>query len=490
MMNLKENSGITLVALGVTIIVLLILAGITINFVAGKEGLVTTAQGIKANIETAEAEGQAKINSLQQAEYTEDGAVIMNDEDAPTINSLEVTDITNSSFTVKVNVTETGSGLAKIEYSIDDGEHYVTPDNSRAKAYTFGDVTPILKEYKVKVKATDVNNNSSYASKTIEKCKIGDYVNYTYDPVASGYNLTKELSGYTNSSAEDGSQTISQSSETLQWRILDIYTDESGNEMIDLVSATPTTNTVNLNGALGYNNGVYLLNDICAKLYSNSSKGITARSINLEDTEKHLTTAGLNKRNDFKFVDGSSSVQYGTTKTYTSKYWWYPNLYAYEIGSGVNVAETNAPIISQPNTTIANPDPYKESKASPSTSFTVPTTVTTEKDSRTQASNRVLTVTQTGYYDVYFDNGNKYYDEAGAVLTSSILYWVASRDAYCYSSYAYFGLRYAGTNVRGDYLFFTGGSAIDSYHRLRPVVSLSSSLLSGTKDSNGHWNLK
>ena len=177
-------------------------------------------------------------------------------------------------------------------------------------------------------------------------------------------------------------------------------------------------------------------------------------------------------------------------KTYTSKYWWYPNLYAYEIGSGVNVAETNASSISQPNKTIANPDPYKESKASPSTSFTVPTTVTTEKDSRTQASNRVLTVTQTGYYDVYFDNGNKYYDEAGAVLTSSILYWVASRDAYCHSSYAYFGLRYAGTNVRGDYLFFTGGSAIDSDHRLRPVVSLSSSLLSGTKDSNGHWNLK
>ena len=416
MMNLKENSGITLVALVVTIIVLLILAGITINLVAGKEGLVTTVKAIRANIETAEAEGQAKINSLQQAEYTEDGAVIMNDEDAPTINSLEVTDITNSSFTVKVNVTETGSGLAKIEYSIDDGEHYVTPDNSRAKAYTFGDVTPILKEYKVKVKATDVNNNSSYASKTIEKCKIGDYVNYTYDTVASGYKLTKELSGYTTGSAEDGSQTIFQSNETLQWRILDIYTDESGNEKIDLVSATPTSNYVYLQGALGYNNGVYLLNDICATLYSNSSKGITARSINLEDTEKHLTTAGLNKRNDFKFVDGSSSVQYGTTKTYTLDY-WYPNLYAYEIGSGVNVAETNAPIISQPNTTIANPDPYKESKASPSTSFTVPTTVTTEKDSRTQASNSVLTVTQTGYKSISFNDNNKYYDEAGAVLT-------------------------------------------------------------------------
>ena len=489
MMNLKENSGITLVALVVTIIVLLILAGITINLVAGKEGLVTTVKAIRANIETAEAEGQAKINSLQQAEYTEDGAVIMNDEDAPTINSLEVTDITNSSFTVKVNVTETGSGLAKIEYSIDDGEHYVTPDNSRAKAYTFGDVTPILKEYKVKVKATDVNNNSSYASKTIEKCKIGDYVNYTYDTVASGYKLTKELSGYTTGSAEDGSQTIFQSNETLQWRILDIYTDESGNEKIDLVSATPTSNYVYLQGALGYNNGVYLLNDICATLYSNSSKGITARSINLEDTEKHLTTAGLNKRNDFKFVDGSSSVQYGTTKTYTSNY-WYPNLYAYEIGSGVIAAETNASSISQPNTTIANPDPYKESKASPSTSFTVPTTVTTEKDSRTQASNSVLTVTQTGYKSISFNDNNKYYDEAGAVLTSSKYYWVASRDAACYSSYASFGLRLAGTGLIYGFLFESDGGLPYSNSRLRPVVSLSSSLLSGTKDSNGHWNLK
>ena len=485
MMNLKENSGITLVALVVTIIVLLILAGITINLVAGKEGLVTTVKAIRANIETAEAEGQAKINSLQQAEYTEDGAVIMNDEDAPTINSLEVTDITNSSFTVKVNVTETGSGLAKIEYSIDDGEHYVTPDNSRAKAYTFGDVTPILKEYKVKVKATDVNNNSSYASKTIEKCKIGDYVNYTYDKAdkngnALTYSLLSTQSGYSSN------QTIEQSSETLQWRILNIN-EKAGT--IDLVSATSTSNDVYFNGALGYNNGVYLLNDICATLYSNSSKGITARSINLEDTEKHLTTAGLNKRNDFKFVDGSSSVQYGTTKTYTLDY-WYPNLYAYEIGSGVNVAETNAPIISQPNTTIANPDPYKESKASPSTSFTVPTTVTTEKDSRTQASNSVLTVTQTGYKSISFNDNNKYYDEAGAVLTSSKYYWVASRDAACYSSYASFGLRLAGTGLIYGFLFESDGGLPYSNSRLRPVVSLSSSLLSGTKDSNGHWNLK
>ena len=178
MKDLKKNNGITLVALIITIIVMLILAGISISTFTGDNGFITKAKGIRSNIEIAESEGQAKINSLQQAEYTVDGGtVIINDENAPTINSMEVTDITETSFKVKVNVTETGSGLEKIEYSIDDGEHYITPNYNQAKSYTFEDLKIGFEEYKVKVKVTDINNNSSYASKTIEKFKIGDYVN-------------------------------------------------------------------------------------------------------------------------------------------------------------------------------------------------------------------------------------------------------------------------------------------------------------------------
>ena len=485
MRNLKNSNGITLVALVVTIVVLLILTSISINILTGDNGFITKAREIRNNIEKAEAEGQARINNMKEAEYTEDGTVVLNDENAPTINSMEITDVTSSSFTVKVNVTETGSGLAKIEYSIDDGEHYTTPNYNQAKSYTFEDLEIGFEEYKVKVKATDVNNNSSYASKTVEKFKIGDYVNYIYDTVASGYNLTKELSGYTNCNTEDGSQTIEQSSTALQWRILNI--DETTGT-IDLVSATPTSNTVKFQGALGYNNGVYLLNDICAKLYSNSSKKITARSINLEDTEKHLTTTGLNKRN--AYTNSNSNTQYGSTKTYTS-YCWYPNLYKYEIGSGVNVAEANASSISQPDKTIANPDPYKEGKASPSTSFTVPTTEeyihATDSD-----GNYNLTVTQTGY-NIAFNDLNKYYDEAGAVLTADSYYWVASRYANCDSDYASFGLRSAYMGMDNSTKLFRSRANLGTYPcdlRFRPVVSLSSSLLSGTKDSNGHWNLK
>ena len=122
--------------------------------------------------------------------------------------------------------------------------------------------------------------------------------------------------------------------------------------------------------------------------------------------------------------------------------------------------------------------------------FTVTGTVNGETSSKTQASNRVLTVTQTGYYNIAFKDSNKYYDEAGAVLTASNSYWVASRYASCYSDRANFGLRSARTYMGNNSLFNSGGGAYAYSHCLRPVVSLSSSLLSSTKDSNGHWNLK
>ena len=46
-MNYLKNTGITLVALVVTIVVLLILAGVSINLVLGENGLITKAQEAK-----------------------------------------------------------------------------------------------------------------------------------------------------------------------------------------------------------------------------------------------------------------------------------------------------------------------------------------------------------------------------------------------------------------------------------------------------------
>ena len=187
--------------------------------------------------------------------------------------------------------------------------------------------------------------------------------------------------------------------------------------------------------------------------------------------EKHLTAAGIAARNAY-----SDNVKYGTTKTYTSST-KYPSLYAGQKGAGVNVAEANANTIAQPDKTKGN-DPYEESKA---IAETEPTT------DKTYGTGNPLTVTQT-YYNISI--GETYYGDAGSVLSNSSWYWVASRYVNTYSDHACFGLRYAHTNTFGLDVFFSDGSTGYRSNRLRPVVSLSSSILSDAKDASGAWNLK
>ena len=166
----------------------------------------------------------------------------------------------------------------------------------------------------------------------IDELQVGDYVAYTPgSETKSSYPLAASESGYSTD------QTINK--ENLSWRVLSI----NNNGTVDLISAAPTSKYIYLRGALGYNNGVYLLNDISAKLYSNNSLGVTARSLTIEDVEKHMTEAGLNYIHEYS---SSAGVAYGKTKTYTSNK-NYPNLYAYENGSGINGTEVKKDGIGQ-----------------------------------------------------------------------------------------------------------------------------------------------
>ena len=169
---------------------------------------------------------------------------------------------------------------------------------------------------------TDEINNAIREKKPVDlsKYSIGDYINYTYDVVGSGYTTPSTENGSSN-------QTIAQSTETLKWRILNI--DEASGT-VDLVSATPTSNPVTFYGILGYNNGPYVMDKICEALYSNNSLGIEARN-----AYKH----------------NSNTAQYGTTKTYTGNK-KYPSLYAGQKGAGPNITEADASTkITQPKQT-------------------------------------------------------------------------------------------------------------------------------------------
>ena len=378
----KGNEGITLVALVVTIVVLLILAGISLNLVLGQNGIISRAQDARNQTAEGKTNTEKAVNALT-----------------------------------------------------DEMEAYVK-ENEGGSGNNGG------------------NNGGTPAD--LSKYNIGDEVAYTYDVVSGGYSLTAAQSGR--------DQTISQSSTTLKWKI--INKDESKGT-IDIVSAEPTSNTVYFRGALGYNNGVYLINDICEKLYSNTAKGIKARSINLEDMEKHLTDAGFTARNAYS----GSNVKYGTPKTYTSSK-QYPKLYASQIGAGITSTSVTKPDI------VKTIDPYKES----SKGYTTPTAETSDT-----AGDSGLTVTQT-YYNIPINETN--YGAAAAILANSNYFWVASRCVNTPSSGAYFGLRGAYTRVGGNYMFSSDGSTYNDNFRLRPLVSLSSSVLTGEKDTNGAWTIK
>ena len=380
-----------------------------------------------------------------------------------------VSDNTGAGSSLGEASTRKGTTLyIMIESSISGGTTTVSPEvpyavteNGTYKFTVTGTVDG--KTYTKNVTAT-VNQYKNEIN--LDEIQIGDYVNYTYDidSASSSYTLESKYSGYSSN------QTIAQTT-GLTWKVLNV---DKENDTVDIISTNPTSSTVTFANILGYNNGPYLMNEICKAQYSNKTLGVNARSINLLDMEKQLTAAGIKSRNEYN--KGSSTyAQYGTTKTYTSNT-KYPSLYANQKGAGPNIKEAEASKkITQPDTTKGN-DPYEESK---------PIATTEPTTDNTSGTGNPLTVTQT-YYNIAIDNTN--YGTASSILANSTPFWVAARYVDAFSGNAYFGLRYAYTATGGYIMFYSYGNTSGHRYALRPVVSLPSSLLTG-EQTNGAWNL-
>ena len=503
----KTEKGITLVALVVTIVVLLILAGVSINTVLGDDGIIKKAKEAAEVTKRASAEEEMNrlvleyqlasnddtLESFLQEKVTEGRIDGVTDNGDGTITITKKVDGKDYTITVKKPVAPTpsvkvgairvvsdstgaGSSLGEastrkgttlyimIESTISGGTTTVSPqvpyavtENGIYKFTVTGTVngTAYTKEVSVTV------NQFKNSILNDINIKIGDSVNYTYDSAGS-YSLSSTYSG------DSSNQTIAQTT-GLTWKVLNV---DKENDTVDIISASPTSSKVYFKGILGYNNGPYLMNEICKAQYSNATLGVNARSINLLDMEKQLTAAGITNRNAY-----TSSVKYGTTKTYTSST-AYPSLYANQKGAGPNVTAANASTISQPDITKGN-DPYEGSKPIVPEGTTEPTT------SSISASGSPLTVTQTCYY-ISINEAN--YGTASTVLANSTSFWVAARSVDAGSSCAYFGLRFASTGAGYYYIFYSNSVTQSAGFVLRPVVSLPSSLLTG-EQTNGAWNL-
>ena len=498
-MKTKEMKGITLVALVVTIVVLLILAGVSINTVLGDDGIIKKAKEAAETTKRVSAEEemnrlvleyqlaksdenfedflQEKINEgrINGATDNGDGTVTISkrvDGKDYTITVKKPVAPTPSVKvgTIRVVSDSTGAGSSLGEASTAKGKTlYIMIDSSISGGTTT--VSPkvpyaVTENGTYKFTVTGTVNGTTYTkevSVTVNQfknsiledinIKIGDSVNYTYDSAGS-YSLSSTYSGYSSN------QTIAQTT-GVTWKVLNV---DKENDTVDIISTNPTSSTVTFANILGYNNGPYLMNEICKAQYSNKTLGVEARSINLLDMEKHLTAAGIAARNAY-----TDAVKYGTTKTYTSNT-KYPSLYANQKGAGPNVSSIT------PSDTTKGNDPYEESK---------PIATTEPTTDNTSGTGNPLTVTQTYYYIPINDTN---YGTASSILANGTPFWVAARCVDTDSDYAGFGLRFAGTYTYGYDMFYSNGNTYGYDFALRPVVSLPSSLLTG-EQTNEAWNL-
>ena len=115
---MRKNAGITLITLVITILIIIILAGITINATLGDNGLIHQAQLEKDSVEGTIESESSKMNSLLQ-EYANlmaedaEGGIQEPEEDTtpPTVTIIEG-EITSNSITITVSANDPESGLA------------------------------------------------------------------------------------------------------------------------------------------------------------------------------------------------------------------------------------------------------------------------------------------------------------------------------------------------------------------------------------------
>ena len=306
----KNNKGITLVALVITIIVLLILAMVSIKIVVGG-GLITKASKA-TDTHTIGAEKEAI--GLGYSEYQ---MALANKENVtrPPIKGAEV--------------TPKGEGW-NVTFTKTNNEYQLSKDGNALLA----------KQNGIYVIWTD-NGDGTFTKGNVT-LKVGDYVNYDATKDVNGNTVaTTSYTSYSEANAStnknDGrssgyikDQVFNLTSYTSGWRVLGI---ENGN--IRLISANiigPDSGGYTdgdnkyyyLEGKKGYTDGPSELNAISA-IYGQGKGAIGAKSITAEDINK-ITGYDPNNTENGKPSSNGEIYQYGNKVTYywdgTDKPYW------------------------------------------------------------------------------------------------------------------------------------------------------------------------
>lgn len=268
---LKNKKGITLIALIITMIVLLILAGVSINLTFGENGIISKAKNA--------------VDKYKQAAYNEQ--ILMNG---------------------MFNYIGEESSV-----SLSNGSENKEGSNEEDKNGA------------VSLSATDISK-----IKAKLKLAVPQEVNYTPKPTENTVTIPSANNDGVTTQEFNQSNLNALGTNAVKWYLLNV--NENG---VTLVSQpTSTSKTIAFKGWGGYTNCLYYLDQITSTLFSNSEKGSVAHCLRLTDIKEAAKLVNNWSNSDWEtnFVNKAvfTTLSNGTSVT-DGKY--YPNLYGTRTGS-------------------------------------------------------------------------------------------------------------------------------------------------------------
>ena len=470
---MKKNSGITLIALVVTIIVLLILAGISISMLTGQNGILNRAA--EAKEKTQVANEKEAVNMAAMEALTEGKGTI----------TKEILTKTMKSYLGKNDVELTGNG--PWQYVGSDGAYTIGTSGKVAQGWVYVyDNTQAVKEAPVGVTNGKITLN------------IGDYINYnpgTEASYTSEVGITQNQSYTTNgpnwsgtiqdfpgykasdyqaalddpeninkknygNGAERKTYSASQAS-NVKWQV--IGADEETGDILIFANNNVGDN-LQLQGITGYLHGVDELNNAC-NVYGQGKGATGGRSLTFDDTNKLLgrDNTRTNQKWTLKWTKDSLTKKGPYAQTSGREdYLYFSHL----------IKDTSTGIFNYYDETtkkwVTN-----ETDLSKITSDQTITTLTRDFSGYSSLENKY---TKTKGYNVLFKaNGSDVGSETRYWLGSS--YRNVSNDG-THVRYANWGLYYvySPSYVGGDNAYHSFGYVYRPSYGVRPVVSLKSDI--------------
>ena len=288
-----EQSGITIIALIVTIIILLILAGITISM-ASNDGILGKAKNAASVSDKSSAEEEMRmyLAGLDIQREQEGNTGRLADYLSANVGNDGLEDFLNN-----------GDGYAQVAYN---GHNFL------------------------------VNLEDG---------------TFTYIGKTDGKGVNRHLKQILNSDNQDvpGIAMVEAGkieTEDLGWKVLSTNSDGT----VNLIANSNTSFEVSISGINGYTNGVKALNEICSKLYGNleinGKKVLSARSVNAEDFYNITYTVSRKYENGKKIepiINQKDTANHGFSTDQISDY--------------IDIANTSASQASNTQMLVANASP-------------------------------------------------------------------------------------------------------------------------------------